>query len=219
MKWKIGVPIVCVILAYLFFGPPGTGKIATINSGSVLKEHIQGPFTEKLYPSRESLGTNTDEHEEFMKREHPNLMRETEASPKIIKETEIVPPLPSHKLSEDKVTALVEADIDMAYEVDSQPVEVMSHLSTTAGEILKHIQLWYGGGIDKYQIRSIVEGDPVDVGFNVRITVFSLDKDHLCLHNVHEHEISINSLMDSKEMIEFVRVSCPEIYNKAFKNG
>ena len=108
----------------------------------------------------------------------------------------------------NKIDLLIDENNDMAYEIDSQPVEVVRHLSDELGDVFDHIKLWYGGGMTKEQIKAISNGESGDIAFNQRVVVASLDKDGTCYSRIKEFEISTNKLMNGEEFDLFVTENC-----------
>jgi hypothetical protein len=73
MFCKIGLSLLGFSIVYFCFDSFGTGRLATIGAAKDLNDHVQDSIIPKYYPSRESIGISHEDHQEFMKREHPKL--------------------------------------------------------------------------------------------------------------------------------------------------
>jgi hypothetical protein len=115
-------------------------------------------------------------------------------------------------MTDDQLEEIIESNIRMSYEIDSQPIGVIRSVTPSAADILDHIKLWYGGGLSLHQLKGIVDGDPDDVAYSTRLTISLLDKHKICISLVQNHELEVNNLMDTDKINEFIQLKCPSLY-------
>lgn len=155
MNWKIvSIPLAGFIAVYAAFDSFGTGKVATTQSAIELKDRVQDEFKPKFYPAPDSLGRSHEEHIEFMKRKHSELMGlvKHEAAGKDDRS--------NSALANNKFTIQFDANLSDYNSYDNEPSSTGEYVTRTEdeNEIITITSRWPARYITKEKLQNGING-------------------------------------------------------------